>query len=228
MKLRILHHRRPIAKSKAWRFAQRFFMVLGLLAVGFAAYSYAARYVYQTYESWQFDGSLARRALAARIPKTSPLQPPAPITPQSVVGRIAIPRLGISAIVEEGADDRTLDLAVGHISSTALPGQAGNVGLAAHRDNLFRNLKDVKRDDTITLTTLDGSFEYRVVSFRVVKPTDVSVLDPSPEQNTLTLVTCYPFYFVGHAPWRFIVKARQVAGTAQSHQTLVATAPGRA
>ena len=100
---------------------------------------------------------------------------------------------------------------MGHIPSTALPGQTGNVGVAAHRDTLFRNLKDVQRDDEITLTTLEGEYLYRVVSFKVVNPTDVSVLDPSAGEMTLTLVTCYPFYFVGHAPKRFIVRARQVA-----------------
>jgi sortase A len=131
-----------------------------------------------------------------------------------VIGRIAIPRLGISAMVQEGVDDKTLALAVGHIPWTAMPGETGkNVGLAAHRDTLFRNLKDVARDDEITLTTLDNTYTYRVASFTVVKPEDVSVLAPRAGENTLTLVTCYPFYFVGHAPKRFIVRARQVLNT---------------
>ena len=129
---------------------------------------------------------------------------------RSLVGKIEIPRLKISAIVKEGVDARTLDVAAGHNPHTALPGQTGNVGVAAHRDTLFRNLKDVRRDDKIMLTTLDGEYVYRVVSFQIVQPTDVSVLDPSPDQKTLTLVTCYPFYFVGHAPKRFIVRALQV------------------
>jgi sortase A len=107
-------------------------------------------------------------------------------------------------------DERTLEIAAGHIPDTAFPGQIGNVGVAAHRDTLFRNLKDVRHGDTITLATLDGEFVYRVVSFQIVQRTDVSVLDPSPEGNTLTLVTCYPFYLVGHAPQRFIVHAVQV------------------
>jgi sortase A len=113
-------------------------------------------------------------------------------------------------MVKEGIDDRTLGLAVGHIPSTAMPGETGNVGLAAHRDNLFRNLKGVERDDEITLTTLDNTYVYRVASFTVVNPEDVSVLAPLAGERTLTLVTCYPFYFVGHAPKRFVVRARQV------------------
>jgi sortase A len=175
--------------------------------LGFVAYTYVARYVYQEYETWAFDRDLtARRALP-----TVPAPVPAPLQPGTLIGKIGIQRLGISAIVKEGVDGGTLSLAVGHIPSTALPGKVGNVGVAAHRDTLFRNLKDVKRDDEITLTTLDGEYLYRVVSFKVVNPTDVSVLDPTAGEMTLTLVTCYPFYFVGHAPKRFIVRARQVA-----------------
>jgi sortase A len=204
VKVHVLH-----VRSTAGRFAQRFFLIAGLLALGFAAYSYAARYVYQAYENREFD-----RALSA---KNAAPSPPAASEPtagsRSLIGRIAIPRLGISAIVKEGIDDRTLGLAVGHIPSTAMPGERGNVGLAAHRDNLFRNLKDVKRDDEITLTTLDNTYVYRVASYTVVNPERVSVLAPSSGENTLTLVTCYPFYFVGHAPKRFVVRAVQVAGS---------------
>jgi len=113
-------------------------------------------------------------------------------------------------MVREGIDGRTLNLAIGHIPSTALPGRPGNVGLAAHRDTLFRGLKDVRQDDEITLSTLDRDYTYRVVSYKVVKPTAVDVLEPITGEETLTLVTCYPFYFVGNAPNRFIVRARRV------------------
>jgi sortase A len=181
-------------------FAEWFFLITGLLAVGYTAFHVAARYVYQAYENRAFDRAVA---LHQDAPRTD-----APA--RSLVGKIEIPRLNISAIVKEGVDERTLGVAAGHIPHTALPGQPGNVGVAAHRDTLFRNLKDVRRDDKITLTTLEGEYIYRVVSFQIVQPTDVSVLDPSPDENTLTLVTCYPFYFVGNAPKRFIVRARQV------------------
>jgi sortase A len=184
--------------------ARWFFLITGLLAVGYTAFHVAARYVYQAYETRVFDREVALRPAA---PKDAP-SPDAPA--RSLFGKIEIPRLNISAIVKEGVDERTLGFAAGHIPHTALPGQPGNVGVAAHRDTLFRNLKDVRRDDRITLTTLDGEYIYRVVSFQVVQPTDISVLDPSPDEMTLTLVTCYPFYFVGHAPKRFIVRALQV------------------
>jgi sortase A len=177
----------------------RLLLIAGVLAMGFTAWTYVARYAWQTYESRQFDH--------IRI-HAEPLPPDA--AQLSVIGKINIPRLGLSAILKEGVGRRTLNMAAGHIPSTALPGQPGNVGVAAHRDNLFRGLKDIRQDDSITLRTLDNTFVYRVVSTKVVDPTNVSVLDASPDEKTLTLVTCYPFYFVGNAPKRFIVRALQV------------------
>jgi sortase A len=127
----------------------------------------------------------------------------------SLIGRIEIPRLGLSVIVVEGVDRLILRRSVGHIPGTALPGQPGNVGISGHRDTFFRPLRNIRQDDIITLTTLLGEYRYRVVSTKVVSPSDVAVLDPS-ENEILTLVTCYPFYFVGRAPGRFIVRAERV------------------
>ena len=183
-------------------FAQWFFLLTGLLLVVYSAFTTAARYVYQAYENRVFERAAARRQ-ATKYPATTAVA-------RSLIGKIAIPRLNISAMIKEGIDYRTLDLAAGHIPHTALPGQTGNVGVAAHHDTLFRNLKDVRRDDKITLTTLDGEYVYRVVSFKIVQPTDVSVLDSSADEKILTLVTCYPFYFIGDAPKRFVVRALQV------------------
>jgi sortase A len=126
-----------------------------------------------------------------------------------LIGRMEIPRLGLSAVVMEGTSNATLRHAVGHIGGTALPGASGNVGISGHRDTFFRPLRKVEANDLITLTTLAGEYRYRVVSTRVVDPDDVAVLDPA-ESETLTLVTCYPFYFVGPAPKRFIVTAERI------------------
>ena len=112
-------------------------------------------------------------------------------------------------VVVEGVDKTTLRRAVGHIPGTALPRHSGNVGLAGHRDTFFRPLKDLKIKDEVQLSTLQGNFTYEVESLRVVDPDNVGVLAPSGE-NVLTLVTCYPFYYVGPAPKRWIVRARQV------------------
>jgi sortase A len=136
-------------------------------------------------------------------------QPVASPAEGSLVGRVEIPRLGVSAIILEGVDSTTLRRGVGHIPETPLPGGTGNVGLAAHRDSFFRGLKGIRKDDLVKVKTLDGTYRYRVEWTRIVDPEDTEVLigEASPE---LTLVTCYPFNYVGSAPHRFIVRARQI------------------
>ena len=125
----------------------------------------------------------------------------------ALVGRLSIPRLNLTAMVREGDSETTLSLALGHIPGTAFPGQRGNVGVAGHRDALFRGLRDIRKDDLIHFETPTGSYTYKVEETEIVKPEEVSVLK-SGAQSELTLVTCYPFSYVGSAPDRFIVKAR--------------------
>ncbi len=119
---------------------------------------------------------------------------------------LRIPRIGVEVPVLEGTDDWTLNRAVGHIEDTARPGGTGNSGIAGHRDGFFRALKDIHDGDVIELETLGGTGIYQVRRTWIVDPEDVSVLDPT-DAPALTLVTCYPFYFVGSAPQRFIVRA---------------------
>jgi sortase A len=126
-----------------------------------------------------------------------------------VLGRIEIPRLGVSAVVREGVDDDTLALAVGHVPGTARPGEHGNTVLAGHRDTFFRPLREIRMSDHVRIVVPAHSYEYRVVSLRVVALDDMRVLAPAAGEE-LTLVTCYPFRFVGHAPSRFIVRASRV------------------
>lgn len=119
---------------------------------------------------------------------------------------LRIPRIGLEVAVLEGTDDLTLNRAVGHIGGTALPGEPGNVGIAGHRDGFFRGLKDVTPGDAVELALPSGDERYTVAEIRIVGPSDVSVLDPT-SGKTITLVTCYPFYYVGAAPKRFILTA---------------------
>jgi sortase A len=133
------------------------------------------------------------------------------VAPDGLIGRIEIPRIGLSAVIFQGIDKDTLRLAVGHIPGTVLPGQLGNAGLAGHRDTFFRPLRMILQNDLITVTTLRGEYRYRVVSTRVVGPAEVSVLGPA-ENERLTLVTCHPFNFVGAAPNRFVVFAERDRG----------------
>ena len=129
-----------------------------------------------------------------------------------MIGTLTIPRLGLSIVVLEDVADRELKLAAGHVPGTALPGSKGNAAIAGHRDTVFRPLRLIRRDDAIKLTTLNGEYEYRVVSTQIVEPTDIQVLSPT-KIETLTLITCYPFYFVGPAPKRFIKKAERIPPT---------------
>jgi sortase A len=175
-----------------------------LLLVALAAFSYVAgtmgsAALYQDYESRQLDAVLrgARPAATATTPAVT----------RRVLGRLEIPTLGVSTIVREGEDARTLQLAVGHIAGTSLPGAPGNMGLAGHRDTFFRRLREINPGDLIRLVAVEGTFTYAVESTEIVDPDDLWVLDPTPEPS-LTLVTCYPFTYIGTAPERFIVRAR--------------------
>lgn len=126
-----------------------------------------------------------------------------------LVGEIRIDRIHLQAMVAEGTDAQTLQGAVGHLADTAYPGENGNSVLAGHRDSFFRGLKDVEESDRIDVVTPDGTFQYVVVSTRVVPHDAMDVLAPS-NKPVLTLVTCYPFSYIGHAPERFIVVAEEV------------------
>jgi sortase A len=123
---------------------------------------------------------------------------------------LRIPRIHLEVPVLAGTSDVTLNRGVGHIEDTAVPGTNGNSGIAGHRDGFFRGLKDVGPGDLIELDTLQGTQNYRIERTWIVAPEEVSVLDPTPAQS-ITLVTCYPFYFVGSAPQRYIVRAVRAA-----------------
>ena len=210
-----------------------FFLLVGLVALDTYVWVNTSTLLSQAYQDWAFDQTL--RGLTPSVPgfvgdevgwmfgrqrekveapeaapKFQPMPQGKPPQPSEVIGRLEIPRLNLTVMVREGADGKTLHQAVGHIPGTALPGYAGNVALAGHRDTFFRALRNIKKDDTIELETENGTYRYLVESTDIVGPRDVGVLAASHGQ-TLTLVTCYPFYYVGSAPKRFIVRAAQVS-----------------
>lgn len=141
--------------------------------------------------------------------------PPNGLAENNPLGRIEIGSIGLKAMIQEGTGARTLQRGVGHITGTALLGHSGNVGLAGHRDTFFRKLRDIHQGDEIKLTTLTGAFVYRVGLISIVEPEESSVLRDS-GGNILTLVTCYPFGYLGPAPKRFIVRAEQVRSESSS------------
>ena len=126
-----------------------------------------------------------------------------------VVGELTIPRLHMSVMVFEGADAGILKIGAGHIPGTALPPRDGNIGIAAHRDTFFRSLKSIHPSDVITLRAPSGASRFEVTETEIVRPWDVKVLAQAPGRD-LTLVTCYPFFYIGHAPQRFIVHAKRI------------------
>jgi len=152
------------------------------------------------------EGDRSANASGAKAPAER-RAPPA----GTVLGTLSIPSLHLTTTVLEGTDDGTLRRGSGHIEDTPFPGEPGNIGIAGHRDTVFRPLKRVKPGDRLDLKTADDVYHYEITKTFIVEPEDVYVLDPT-DQPTLTLVTCYPFEYVGHAPHRFIVQARLVAG----------------
>jgi LPXTG-site transpeptidase (sortase) family protein len=132
-----------------------------------------------------------------------------------LIGRLEAPSVKMSTAVLEGSDDATLSRGAGHIEDTPYPGEAGNVGIAGHRDTVFRPLRNIKVGDALDLTTTDRVYRYKISKTLIVGPDDVYVLDPT-KSPTLTLVTCYPFEYVGHAPRRFIVQAQLIKEEARA------------
>jgi len=205
---------RKTALKSALRWGQWVLGAAAVIMLGYCGVVLADGWLFQQRERRHLEQLLQdRQETSDRASRGSPPAPssnPPTVVAGGLIGRIEIPRLGLSVIVAEGVDALTLRRAVGHIPGTAMPGQpAGNVGLAGHRDTFFRPLRNIRRDDVITLTTPLGDYRYRVVSTRIVNPSDVGMLDPSGSE-VLTLVTCYPFYFIGPAPSRFIVRAERI------------------
>ena len=197
--------------GRGWRIAEALCLLGGLTLLDLYIWSRAGAVISQAWENGMFERAIRQTPVPVPVqPKARP-QPPPRIPLGALVGRLEVPRLGLKVMVKEGTDEDILARAVGHLPSSPVPGVPGNVAVAGHRDTFFRPLKDLRLHDRILFTTWQGrTFEYEVESEKIVRPTDVSVLQASAEP-TLTLVTCYPFYYVGSAPKRFIARARQVA-----------------
>jgi sortase A len=193
--------------SSRWMFLEKVLLVVAVLALGWYGLSVAESSLYQLWQGRALDEQLREqmRGLDRTVERGVP--------PGAVLGRLEIPRLALSVIIREGEDPRTLRLAVGHLPGTAWPGRPGNAAIAGHRDTFFRTLRHIERHDEILVTTSNDVSRYVVVSTRVVHPDDVSVLK-STDESVLTLVTCYPFFYVGRAPQRFIVRAMLAGGRA--------------
>jgi len=178
-----------------------FFLAIGLLALGYAGFVFADSHAYQALEMKKFK-------------QAGRLLEPRNLVEGDVIGEIQVPRLRLNAMVVQGDSPASLRRAVGHLIKSALPGEWGNVALAGHRDTFFRPLRDIRLGDEIRFKTRERSFKYRVESIEVVAPTDIRVLKSSTGHD-LTLLTCFPIYYIGPAPKRLVVRAREVDGMVQ-------------
>ena len=192
----------PTLTNPILRWSRNVLLMIGLLALSYVGYALLDARLYQAEQARRFERELKETKLTRA--ESSGIA----VSEGSPLGRIEISAVGLTTMILEGTEEGTLRRAVGHIQGTPLPGQRGNVALAGHRDTFFRGLRDIRVNDEITLTTLSGSYHYRVASTKVVKPEETEVLKDD-GADTLTLVTCYPFNFVGSAPKRFIVRARR-------------------
>jgi sortase A len=174
------------------------FWIIGLLLIGYGLIEAEGGRIYQAWRGPELDRTLrsppARHTIAA-------------YRPGSAIGRLEIPRLGLSVVVLEGSDTESLRLGIGRLPTSGMPGEPGNVVLAGHRDTFFRPLRQIRPGDRMSLETPEGTFAYTVDWTEVVDSGDTRVLLPTATPS-LTLVTCYPFDYLGSAPRRFIVRAR--------------------
>jgi sortase A len=220
-------------RSRRSRLVELTLWALGAAFLGVAFADASARWNYQEQqERAVFSTARSNPVPVAPVESVGPLQPVGPAEPErkagfspppspkddglkpvvhdpNALGRIEIPRIGVRAMIRKGADDETLARAVGLVPGTAEPGETGNVVLAAHRDTFFRPLRNIRVADRIKLIVPPNEYVYEVDSTRIVSPEETSVLQ-SKGTEELTLVTCYPFGFLGPAPDRFIVSAKRV------------------
>jgi sortase A len=184
-----------LAQRNMLRGAFYFFLAFGILSLGYAGFVLADSHRYQALEMKKFE-------------QAGRLKEPHLLVEGEVIGEIQVPRLGLSVMVVRGDSAASLRHAVGHVAKSALPGEWGNVALAGHRDTLLRPLRNIQAGDEIRFRTVKHDFDYVVESIEIVAPSDIRVLHVT-SGHDLTLITCFPFYYVGPAPKRFIVHARQ-------------------
>jgi sortase A len=178
---------------------------MGCLALGYCAFLWGRAQYDQAEGNWTLEHTLPGDPMTVAGPSRRPPDG----AEGSLVGRIDIPRLDLSAVVFEGTTDGTLARGVGHLRGSAGPGERGNLVLAGHRDTFFRELQGIRQGDEVNIKGPEGEFEYEVESTTIVEPDQTEVLKPS-DDATLTLITCYPFRYIGNAPERFIVRAIKV------------------
>jgi sortase A len=188
--------------SRLLVWTRRVLFAIGALAVSYVALALLQARLYQRFANNILEEQIHAEGRHQASPPLGAAQE------GDVLGRIEIPRLGMKVAILEGTTSRILQLGVGHIAGTALPGEPGNIAIAGHRDTFFRSLKDIRTHDEIQIQTASDLSQYEVDGVQIVEPANIAVLAPSTD-SALTLVTCYPFHFIGAAPMRFVVHAHK-------------------
>jgi sortase A len=193
------------------RWLERLFLAAGAAALIWCGVIVADAVLAQRNARYALEIAMAVDELTRTPPTDMTGVPPVvhPVEVGSAIAALSIPRVRLSTVVLHGSDAHTLQRGPGHLEQTAVPGEAGNIVIAGHRDSFFRPLRHIRMADDIFLETRDGRFHYRVTSVRVVGPRELSVIAPTSDER-LTLITCYPFWVLGHAPDRFVVRADRV------------------
>ena len=193
---------RPAISRKVLSWA---FIAIGILLLGYVSGQYWSMYRSQK----NLEAEWQRQAATVSVPGH------ADISAQQMLTRLVIPKIDMDAIVVEGASRRELSEGPGHMKQTAQPGETGNAVITAHRDTFFRHIYELNKGDQIEVRRSGRTFTYAVTGKRIVKPEDVSVIKPTNDPQ-LTLITCYPTYYIGPAPERLVVFSRLVQSDGQA------------
>ena len=195
--------------TKARPLMNRRVMSLALVVIGVVLLGYVAGEYWGMYRSQKnLEAEWQRQAATAIAPGK------APVSPDQLLTRLEIPKIQMDAIVVEGASRRELSEGPGHMKQTAQPGETGNAVITAHRDTFFRHIYELNRGDQIKVRRSGRLFTYEVTGKRIVMPEDVSVIKPT-DNAQLTLITCYPTYYIGPAPKRLVVFSKLVDSDGQ-------------
>src|SRR5437016_11836560 len=187
------------------RILPHLFVLVGISLLGYVGYQYWDMYHTQR----QLEAQWERQAASASAPDHSK-----PIRAADMLTRVSIPRINMDAIVIEGASRKQLSIGPGHMIDTAMPGEPGNAVITGHRDTFFRNIYELKRGDEIIVRRSGQVFKYQVTGKKIVEPEDISVLKPTVEPQ-LTLITCYPTYYIGPAPKRLVIFSKLMQPTSE-------------
>jgi sortase A len=213
--------RRSVPASLKSRLLQRRTLSLLLVIVGLGLLGYVAMQYWGMYRSQKtLEAQWEQQAALASTPGAPKL------SAEDMLTRVVIPKINLDAIVVEGASRKKLSEGPGHVKETATPGEPGNAVITGHRDTFFRHIYELNKGDDILIRRNGQVFKYQVTGKKIVMPDDMAVLKQTPDPQ-LTLITCYPTYYIGPAPKRLVVFSRLVESSNDAARQSLAHAAGQ-